>query len=702
MDHQLLGNLESSAMTEELQRDTRQWTPLAVMDHQLLGNLESSAVTEGLQRDTRQWTPLRSSDITLGKRRIPPKVPKRTSSVTIREFKDQANMINSCAKSVQSSTLCSNSGEGCEMTRPNIQYIEHSKGEIGKVPNKKSSPEPPSPVWKRKSRAMAEEQPPGAQLEDKRTNNLSENNTHLGGFDYSTPLPISVLETVECPPEEAHTLGCRTPHDTRSVFHPYKISEAHRKRQYRVGLNLFNKKPEKGIQYLIGHNYLEASPKAVAHFLISRKGLGKQSIGEYLGNLQHPFNMAVLECFVEEMDLAGMQVDVALRKFQTFFRMPGEAQKIERLVEAFSHHYIKCNQEIISKLHNPETIFVLAFAIIMLNTDLHTPSMRAEKRMKLEDFIKNVQGVDDGNDLDRDMLTGVYQRIKASEFKPGFDHVSQVMKLQQTIVGKKQNLALPHRRLVCYCRLYEVYDINKKERPGLHQREVFLFNDMIMITKVFNKKKNSVAYTFRQSFPLCGLNVTLFETSYYPWGIRLCQRVDDNVVITLNARNGQDRSKFVDDLKESILEMDEMENMRIEAELKKQTSVRNRCSENRDSGVADVEIVFTSSKETLRVASSPSTKLNHSHLSNSLLDLYDYQIKPARRGSAGSLDSGMSISFSSSTTSTLSQGSVPQKIPINRTTTTTMNSINKSSQNTGFFGSLFGKKGKTSNRSKVY
>jgi len=40
------------------------------------------------------------------------------------------------------------------------------------------------------------------------------------------------------------------------------------------------------------------------------------------------------------------------------------------------------------------------------------------------------------------------------------------MKVQQTIVAKCPNLAVPHRRLVCYCRLYEVNDPHKKERPG--------------------------------------------------------------------------------------------------------------------------------------------------------------------------------------------------------------------------------------------
>lgn len=35
-----------------------------------------------------------------------------------------------------------------------------------------------------------------------------------------------------------------------------------------------------------------------------------------------------------------------------------------------------------------------------------------------------------------------------------------------------------------YCRLFEVYDINKKDRIGQHQREVFVFNDMLLITKL--------------------------------------------------------------------------------------------------------------------------------------------------------------------------------------------------------------------------
>lgn len=133
--------------------------------------------------------------------------------------------------------------------------------------------------------------------------------------------------------------------------------------------------------------------------------------------------------------------------------------------------------------------------------------------MKLEDFVKNLRGIDDCTDVDKSILNGIYERVKESEFKTASDHVTQVMKVQKTINGKNMNLALPHRRLVCYCRLYEIADLNKKERHGLHQREVFLFNDLLVVTKILAKKKSLITYSLRNSFPLCGLVVTLVEVT---------------------------------------------------------------------------------------------------------------------------------------------------------------------------------------------
>jgi len=61
----------------------------------------------------------------------------------------------------------------------------------------------------------------------------------------------------------------------------------------------------------------------------------------------------------------------------------------------------------------------------------------------------------------------------------------------------------------------------------------------------------------------------------YQFGIKLIQRLDGHLLITFNARNDHDRCKFVEDIREAISEMDEMENLRIETEIQ-----RHRHSHN--------------------------------------------------------------------------------------------------------------------------
>ncbi|XP_018009667.1 IQ motif and SEC7 domain-containing protein 1 isoform X2 [Hyalella azteca] len=543
-------------------------------------------------------------------KKLPPEVPRRSSSIKSSESGHSADRCpeNGSLSSVQSSGSDSSLSQSASdrATPLSSHDLPDTLGDLHM---------PTSPVWKRKNHMSTSE----LILDDKRLSNISENSEDSCQSHSSDRLTYS---------QTAPSHNARyAPHHPAQLP---KMPEVLRKRQYRVGLNLFNKKPERGITYLISRYFLENSPLAVAKFLLTRKGLSKQMIGEYLGNLQNSFNMAVLEMFSQEIDLSGMQVDVALRKYQTYFRLPGEAQKIERLMQVFAQRYCQCNPDIVAKLRDSETIFVLAFAIIMLNTDLHTASMKQEKRMKVEDFIKNLRGVDDGYDIEREMLEGMYHRIKAQEYRTGHDHVTQVMKVQQTMVEKRPNLALPHRRLVCYCRLYEVPDSSKKERAGLHQREVFLFNDLLVVTKIFSKKKNSVTYSFRQSFPLAGLTVLNKETPHYQYLIEIKQRVDNKLLIAFNARNEHDRTKFCEDLKESIFEMDEMENLRIEGELEKsKASLRasrpTSTAENRDSGVADMEVISTGSdKSTLNTEVVNGTgTLKRTALSNSLIDMHE-------------------------------------------------------------------------------
>ncbi|XP_060621974.2 IQ motif and SEC7 domain-containing protein 1 isoform X16 [Anolis sagrei] len=475
-------------------------------------------------------------------------------------------------------------------------------------------------------------------------------------------------DTINCSSESSsrdslreQTLSKQTYHkETRNSWDsPAFSNDVIRKRHYRIGLNLFNKKPEKGVQYLIERGFVPDTPVGVAHFLLQRKGLSRQMIGEFLGNRQKQFNRDVLDCVVDEMDFSAMELDEALRKFQAHIRVQGEAQKVERLIEAFSQRYCICNPGVVRQFRNPDTIFILAFAIILLNTDMYSPNVKPERKMKLEDFVKNLRGVDDGEDIPREMLIGIYERIRKRELKTNEDHVSQVQKVEKLIVGKKPIgslhhglgcvLSLPHRRLVCYCRLFEVPDPNKPQKLGLHQREIFLFNDLLVVTKIFQKKKNSVTYSFRQSFSLYGMQVLLFENQYYPNGIRLTSAVpgaDTKVLINFNAPNPQDRKKFTDDLRESIAEVQEMEKHRIESELEKQKGVvrpsMSQCSSlKKESGGGALN------RACLDDSYATGEGLKRSALSSSLRDLSEAG-KRGRRSSAGSLDSNMEGSIISS------------------------------------------------------
>lgn len=62
------------------------------------------------------------------------------------------------------------------------------------------------------------------------------------------------------------------------------------------------------------------------------------------------------------------------------------------LILPCSQRYCVCNPALVRQFRNPDTIFILAFAIILLNTDMYSPSVKAERKMKLDDFIKNLRG----------------------------------------------------------------------------------------------------------------------------------------------------------------------------------------------------------------------------------------------------------------------------------------------------------------------
>ena len=95
-------------------------------------------------------------------------------------------------------------------------------------------------------------------------------------------------------------------------------------------------------------------------------------IGDYLGE-REGVSLKVMHAYVDSFDFQGMEFDEAIRAFLQGFRLPGEAQKIDRIMEKFAERYCKCNSK---AFISADTAYVLAYAVIMLNTDAHNPMVK--------------------------------------------------------------------------------------------------------------------------------------------------------------------------------------------------------------------------------------------------------------------------------------------------------------------------------------
>jgi Sec7-like guanine-nucleotide exchange factor len=103
------------------------------------------------------------------------------------------------------------------------------------------------------------------------------------------------------------------------------------------------------------------------------------------------------------------------------FRLPGEAQQIERVVSNFAETYFNTIKHLPNReIENQDSAFVLAYSIIMLNTDQHNAQVR--RSMTQEDFRRNNRKLNDGKDFDSNYLNAIYDAIKTSEIVMPEEH----------------------------------------------------------------------------------------------------------------------------------------------------------------------------------------------------------------------------------------------------------------------------------------
>lgn len=173
----------------------------------------------------------------------------------------------------------------------------------------------------------------------------------------------------------------------------------------------FNMDPRKGMEYILDHGLVQNTAESVAEFLFRGEGLRKSAVGDYLGE-NESFNLDVLEKFCELHDFTDLILVQALRQFLWSFRLPGESQKIDRMVNAFAKRYCANNPGVFS---STDTCYILCFAIVMLNTSLHNRNVK--NPLTLDGFISMYRGIDEGKDVPKELLESIYESIRTEPFQ---------------------------------------------------------------------------------------------------------------------------------------------------------------------------------------------------------------------------------------------------------------------------------------------
>uniref|UniRef100_A0A670ZFU1 Pleckstrin and Sec7 domain containing 3 n=1 Tax=Pseudonaja textilis TaxID=8673 RepID=A0A670ZFU1_PSETE len=141
----------------------------------------------------------------------------------------------------------------------------------------------------------------------------------------------------------------------------------------------------------------------------------RSDVAKHLGK-NNEFSKLVAEEYLKFFDFTDMSLDYSLRTFFKAFSLIGETQERERVLVHFSSRYHQCNPSAIS---TQDGVHCLTCAMMLLNTDLHGHNIG--KKMSCQEFIANLQGMNEGADFPRELLKALYNSIKNEKLEWAVD-----------------------------------------------------------------------------------------------------------------------------------------------------------------------------------------------------------------------------------------------------------------------------------------
>ena len=192
-------------------------------------------------------------------------------------------------------------------------------------------------------------------------------------------------------------------------------------------ISSFNDKPKDGISKIkewCASNNKDFAEETAKFFREEKNNLDLVAVGDYLGT-DGEDNKKVLDSFVKQFDFKDKNYLKSLREFLKAFKLPGEAQKIDRLVESFASKYYEQNTT--TDINHADAAFISAYATVGLNTNLHNPSVKDKWTIdQFKDQLKGLntesklQGIKSGKNFSNEFLENIYNGIKAEPFELNF------------------------------------------------------------------------------------------------------------------------------------------------------------------------------------------------------------------------------------------------------------------------------------------
>ncbi|XP_042639458.1 PH and SEC7 domain-containing protein 4 [Orycteropus afer afer] len=153
----------------------------------------------------------------------------------------------------------------------------------------------------------------------------------------------------------------------------------------------------------------------LASRLYHLEGFRKSEVAAYLQK-NNDFSRAVAEEYLSFFQFGGQSLDRALRSFLQALVLSGETQERERILYQFSKRFLHCNPGVFSSV---DSVHTLTCAIMLLNTDLHGQNIG--KSMSCQEFITNLNGLQDGRNFPKELLKALYWSIRSEKLEWAVD-----------------------------------------------------------------------------------------------------------------------------------------------------------------------------------------------------------------------------------------------------------------------------------------